>query len=369
MAKVKLKHLQIYRDRHGRERAYYRRPGHPLVALPLPVDSDEFIEAYAGAHRGASSQKVAPGVVSDGSVSAAIREYLGSGEFGQLAENTRKNYRYSLQKFESRCGRLPFKLCDKRSLTLMKDEMQDKPHVFNALLLCLRSFMRVAVERNLRGDNPAEEVRPYVIKNRGEFEPWDEAQMQQFRDCWAPGTNERLAFELAVRTTLRVSDLCRLDRTNIETTAGQTRIRIINTKNRKETCTKVTAGLVALIEMIPLNQSTLVVNSVSNPMSPMNFTRWFSRAARQAGLVKRTAHGLRKTRSIQFRENSVSNHAGMAVTGHTSNRMFDYYARDADTVHLADQAIDAVAAIDEVWDREILSNLAKVRQNQALNHL
>ena len=36
-------------DRHGHRRAYLRKPGGPSVALPLPVGSRAFVEAYQAA--------------------------------------------------------------------------------------------------------------------------------------------------------------------------------------------------------------------------------------------------------------------------------------------------------------------------------
>ena len=43
------KHVSAFKDRHGRERAYYRKPGCVAICLPTPVGSPEFLEAYEAA--------------------------------------------------------------------------------------------------------------------------------------------------------------------------------------------------------------------------------------------------------------------------------------------------------------------------------
>ena len=42
-------HLHVYKDRHGKARAYYKPQGGKGIALPLPVGSPEFLLAYAKA--------------------------------------------------------------------------------------------------------------------------------------------------------------------------------------------------------------------------------------------------------------------------------------------------------------------------------
>ena len=43
------KHVQRFKDRHGRERLYFRRAGFPKAPLPSPVGSPAFMRAYLAA--------------------------------------------------------------------------------------------------------------------------------------------------------------------------------------------------------------------------------------------------------------------------------------------------------------------------------
>jgi hypothetical protein len=53
ITRFKLDYVQVFVDRHGRVRHYFRRHGYPRVALPGQPGSSEFMEAYLCALAGA----------------------------------------------------------------------------------------------------------------------------------------------------------------------------------------------------------------------------------------------------------------------------------------------------------------------------
>ena len=48
MTSIRLPYVQEYRDRHGKVRRYFRRPGYKRVALPGTPGSPLFMAAYRG---------------------------------------------------------------------------------------------------------------------------------------------------------------------------------------------------------------------------------------------------------------------------------------------------------------------------------
>jgi len=59
-AKPPLKYLQSFRDRHGKTRNYFRRPGCKTVVLPGLPGSAEFMEAYAAVLGGEPVLRIRP---------------------------------------------------------------------------------------------------------------------------------------------------------------------------------------------------------------------------------------------------------------------------------------------------------------------
>lgn len=61
--------------------------------------------------------------------------------------------------------------------------------------------------------------------------------------------------------------------------------------------------------------------------SPKSVSQWFAAKARKAGIYKRTAHGLRKTRAIELAEAGGTSPQIGAWTGHESLKEIERYIR------------------------------------------
>ncbi len=94
------KYVQRYKDRHGRDRLYLRKPGQRRVPLPGPEYSPAFWTAYHAAMEGAPVPMVTDRN-KPGSVSAAIAGYYKSAEFKSLSESSQRNYRRILELFRA----------------------------------------------------------------------------------------------------------------------------------------------------------------------------------------------------------------------------------------------------------------------------
>jgi len=108
MTRIKLDYVHQYRDRHGKLRRYFRRPGFKRIALPGLPGSDEFMTAYQLALAGQSPHKeIGVGRTRPGTVNGAIVGYYSSIAFRSLAVGTQKLQRSILERFRAQsepCG-------------------------------------------------------------------------------------------------------------------------------------------------------------------------------------------------------------------------------------------------------------------------
>src|SRR5688572_20892699 len=98
MTRIKLKHIDRFKDRHGRVRYYYRRGPGPRIALPGPPGTAEFLAAYqaaADAQSSALKQKVrgAPGTFD-----RLTQDYFTSSDYLRLAPSSQKAYRSVIER-------------------------------------------------------------------------------------------------------------------------------------------------------------------------------------------------------------------------------------------------------------------------------
>jgi len=111
MTKIRLQHVNAFRDRHGKLRHYFRRPGCKAVPLPGLPGSTEFMDAY----QAALSDTTAPAPLIGASRTVAntvqwlVAKYLdcspaSSSPFKTLAAETRRTRKNILERFREKHG-------------------------------------------------------------------------------------------------------------------------------------------------------------------------------------------------------------------------------------------------------------------------
>ena len=111
MTRFRLKSVNKFRDRHGRLRHYFRRPGRKSVALPGLPGSAEFMEAYQAALAYESPRlEISASRTVPGSVNALVAAYLdcppaSTSAFKSLAAETQRTRRNILEHFRERTAK------------------------------------------------------------------------------------------------------------------------------------------------------------------------------------------------------------------------------------------------------------------------
>jgi hypothetical protein len=147
MAKVSLKYVQQFVDRHAHPRFYFRRPGFKRVALPGLPGSSEFMNAYAEAlATGEPAPPVGLRQIRPGTFNALAASYFGSAAFRKLAPTTQASYRGFIDRLCEADGDKPVAGLQRKHIVIMMDR-RTQPVAANALLKMLRVLMKHAVHR------------------------------------------------------------------------------------------------------------------------------------------------------------------------------------------------------------------------------
>ena len=80
------------------------------------------------------------------------------------------------------------------------------PVAANRLRKLLQAMMKLAILQGWRKDNPCLAVENFKIKSKG-HRTWTDEEIDAYRQHYAIGTEQRLAFELLLNTGQRVSDV------------------------------------------------------------------------------------------------------------------------------------------------------------------
>jgi hypothetical protein len=180
-------------DRHGGRHAYLRKPGHPSVALPLPIASRAFLEAYQAALEDAPQP--VEGRTKSGTVAALVALYYASRQWAGLAPQSKRTYRHILDHLVADHGHRLVKQMEAKHVEALLAAKQATPAAANKLRKLLALLMRVAILNGWRKDNPVSAVKGIKIKSTG-HRTWTDDEIAAFEAKHPIGTEARLAFTL-----------------------------------------------------------------------------------------------------------------------------------------------------------------------------
>jgi integrase len=335
MTRLRLDYVHEYRDRHGKLRRYFRRPGFKRVALPGIPGSDEFMTAYQLALAGQQPRiEVGAGRTKPGTVNAAIVGYYNSLAFRSLAPGTQKMRRAILEQFRAAHGEKRFALLPHEFI--VRTLGKRSPFAARNWLKTLRGLLQFAVSEGFRADDPSQGVKLPRVKSDG-IHTWTEAEVGQYENRHPLGTKARLAFALLLYTAQRRGDVVGMGRQHIRNSA----ITVRQQKTGAALEIPIHTELQRALEAPPSEHLTFLVTELGKPFTAAGFGNWFRDRCIEAGLPKEcSAHGLRKAACRRLAEAGCTAHQIAAISGHASLREVERYTKAVDQARLARQAFD-----------------------------
>jgi integrase len=330
-----------FTDRHGRPRIYLRKRGQKRVALPWPIGSREFVEAYQAALAD-SPTPIGQSRIKPGSINALVQLYYASPEWTALASQSQRTYRHILEHFRAEHGDKPVSLLGREHVKVMVDAKAATPAAANKFRKLLHVLMHVAVDRGWRKDNPVTGVKGVRSKSQG-FQTWSEDHIAQFEAKHAIGTKARLALALLLYTGQRRGDVIRMGKQHVRN--GVLTIR--QQKTGMEVAVPVHSKLQECLAAAAREHLTFLVTEYDQPFTPAGFTNKFRGWCGEAGLPKGLSpHGLRKAMCRRLAEAGCTPHEIMAISGHKSLAEVTRYTEAASRARLAGDAMRTIAMVE-----------------------
>lgn len=334
---AKLLYVKEYTDDCGIRRRYFRRKGYKGGALPGPIGSSEFLEAYQ-AYMAGKPAPLARARDAAGTFGSLISSYYGWTEFTNLKPNSKRLYRYVLEPIRTKHGHRALATMTRENLIAVIEKIGEKaPGMANLTRAVLQKVLKCALERNAVRVNPlAQKVTAYKIGTR---HTWTDDELAQFEKRWPLGTRQRLAYALLFYTGQRGGDVVRMRRKDI---AGG-RITVIQEKTGAELKIKIHPDLARAMKAGPTNGLNLIGDEYGRPIKRAALTRLIRVAVKDAKLPAHcVAHGLRKAMLRTMAEGGASAKRLAAVSGHKTTKELDRYTAAADQQTLADDGIAAM---------------------------
>lgn len=333
---VSFVHLHVYKDWHGKTRAYYKPQGSKGIALPLPVGGPEFLLAYAKAVEGVRLERArAKTPTAKDTFRDLLRLYLGSALYSKLSPSSKRNYRVILEKFCEQFGNLPVSQFSRKHASAILAKLSDTPEAANTLMKRLRLLLNFAVDIGMIPSNPMAGMKGYKSDGEG-YHDWTEEEIAQFIARHPPGTKAHLALMLMLSTGQRRSDAVRMGWGDVVN--GMIRVR--QQKTGTPLMIPILPALQAALDDQPKDAPTFLLTEHGRPHSAAGFGNWMRDRCNEAGLPKCSSHGLRKACARRLAEAGCTHHEIKAITGHKTDADVRRYTAKADQVLLAHSAFE-----------------------------
>ena len=339
MTIIRLKYIQKVRDRYGKYRLYFRRPGHQSIRLPAQEDA-RFLLAYQEALAKTETIERPP---EPKTLAYLIDLWIESARFMSLGKNTQTNYRRLLLSIQ----KAPYaddyvEHFQTLHLRRFVAEFSDRPAAANHRIKLFRMLFDYAVDDGWRADNPAIPLKRYKEKADG-AETWSDEQIQQYEDHWPSGSVQRRALALLLYTGQRRSDVVRMERKHLR---GDI-IEVTQQKTGTSLMIPVHPNLMTELIQAPENGNFLQRRNGESFTANgfyMRFKSWRDAAGLPDGL---SPHGLRKAAARRLAEAGCTAHQIAAITGHATLSEVQRYTRAVDQEKLAREAMKRMDAVKQ----------------------
>ncbi|HXI47820.1 MAG TPA: tyrosine-type recombinase/integrase [Steroidobacteraceae bacterium] len=352
--KVRLKHVHVFKTRHGKLKVYFRRPGHKAIPILSPIGSEEFHAEYEAARNNSPRPEI--GVTKHNSVpgtwNAAIALYIGSSAYTNLARP--EAYRATIAHLRAWGGDMLMRKYKVYQIADLIDDMvkQKKNGAANALSVVTRKVIEIAMQREwITIDLTKGLPKKQKQKNPEGLRPWTEDEVLQWRAAYPDHASmPRRAFELLYATGLRGrSDGTRVGWEHI-TKRKQDGVLLLSLMPKK-TLKHAKWAIIPLLEPDWLEclkhcpaDGPFLRNASGNPYTEDHFSLDWRKWAKAAGMADDfRPHGARKMLATDALEMDVSVDDGAKITAH-SPAQFRKYGLTARAQIGADRAMKKIVS-------------------------
>ncbi len=342
----------------GRDRLRVRVEGQPgrKITLQVPLDHPRFSEHYWSARAGTQLPHEPETYAVRRSLQWLADKYLiylsRMVDAGQTSPATLRQR-----------SSLLAQLCDHRTdqgdrygdmhlnapthaLIRARDDRADTPAQADNMMKAARAMYKWGIDAGHTDTNPASGIGK-IHRSRGGAIPWTAQDLHAFKARHPAGTMAHLALTLHMFTGARSGDAIWLGRAQ-EFDAGG--IRWIGWQPRKRG-----AAYVELPMAPPLRASiaaaaqigdAYILNAHGTPFrSPDAYRNWFRKRCDDAGLHRRSTHGIRKALAELLAQDGCSEHQIMAVLSHTQPATSAIYTKGAERRAMAADAMRSIQGI------------------------
>jgi integrase len=361
-------HLHREVNRHGKVVWYVRVGKGPRVRIRAAYGTPEFEQAYQAAVRGERPR--GPDKAARGTLGWLFQLYRQTSAWTDLAKSTRYKREKIMMRVLATAGHQPVSAINEAHVIAGRERRAATPASAQAFIDTLHGLFKWAVSMKLAASDPTLNVKVKTkSKRKGGYPPWTDEDMAKFEARWPRGTRARVIFDVLAYTGLRIGDVATLGRQHLKQRTvvidGQPVRRTVISIDSEKTGMRVELPLLPQLEATldagPTGDLAFIVTRRGTPWTKGALGTEFVAAARAAGVVGKSAHGMRKAAATRAAENGATERELEAIFGWSGGRMATLYTKSANRGRLAAGAIGKLDRAETENRTSIPAPMAEVR--------
>jgi integrase len=336
MSRPRPPHLQRHKTRHGKFVWYFQVGSGPLVRIREDFGTLEFEKRY---HEIAASygRTIVPKIrAAAGTIEWAWLSYKDSSNWKGLSKATRRQRENIMKHVIEEAGAEKITDIDEQTIRDGIDRRANTPFQAKNWLQTLRGMFEWLVQAKKLKVDPTANVSVKKPKTRG-FLEWTEDDIDRYEKKWPLGTRERVMLDVYMYTGLRRGDAARVGPQHVY---GNT-ISLATEKSQGNTAVHLPLldVLKRTLAAGPTGKYSFICKVDGTPYVKESLGNTFKDACVAAGVLNKSAHGLRKAAATRAADNGATAHELMAIFGWIDIKEAEIYTRAADRKRLAKHAM------------------------------
>jgi integrase len=185
--------------------------------------------------------------------------------------------------------------------------------------------------------NPVRDVARMAHKTKN-VPPWSVGDFEKFMVMYPAGSKERRAMALHLYTGARGCDVRAFGPQHVK----NGRFAFTQQKTGGAVDIPILDELASELALAPKDALAFILNEYGRTFSQKGYGNWFNERARKAGLMDRTAHGIRSGGATIAANNGATVHQLMAMFGWLSEAMAIRYTKSVERKRLADSGMPLI---------------------------
>lgn len=334
-------HLQRAVSRHGKVVWFVQmRRGAPKIRIRGEYGTPDFDAAYQGAVSGAVVTGKPEITASKGTLEWAWLLYMQSASWQSKSAATRRQRENIMKHVLASAGSRPLSAINDVAISEGVDRRAKTPSQAKNFAQTMRQFFKWLKKAKIVSENPCDGLELPKRPKTGGFKEWSVEEILRYEERWPIGTRERVMLDVYLYTGLRRGDAAKVGKQHVRNGV----ISLQTEKTGQWVQIPLLDVLKRTLDASPNGDLAFICASQGRPYVKEALGNAFKDACRAAGIMDKSAHGLRKAAATRAADNGATAHELMAIFGWIDIKEAEIYTRNANRKRLAARAMKKLEA-------------------------